>query len=213
MADEAPIIITSHNRFGADLEDGDVTPEDPMQLLGMWLPSNEDELRPLMTLTTLGDGGYPDSRNLLLSLFDGEALCFHTDSRTRKAAQLDADGRASLALVWVELGRQLTVQGDAVRMSPEEAAMSYLKRSRYLQLLAWLNTEELAELSREERVARWAAWDAAHPEEPLDAPDTWVGYRVIPRRLTFWRGDAEGPSNRLEYTRVGDGWEAARLPG
>ena len=210
---DAPIIITSHNRFGTDIADQDSTPADPFELLGMWLPSNEDELRPLMTLTTLGEGGYPDSRHLLLSVFDGEALCFHTDARTRKSAQLSADGRVSLALVWIVEGRQLTVQGDAVQMAPEEAALSYAKRSRYLQLLAWLNTSEMASLPREERVAAWMAWDAAHPSEPLDTPSTWVGYRVLPRRLTFWRGDADGPSNRVEYTRGDAGWSSERLPG
>lgn len=210
---DAPIIITSHNRFGRDIEDPDGTPADPLELLGMWLPPNADELRPLMTLTTLGADGYPDSRHLLLSMFDGEALCFHTDSRTRKAAQLSTDGRVSLALVWIMEGRQLTVQGDAVQMPPAEAALSYAKRSRYLQLLAWLNTAEMADLPREERVARWSGWDSSHPASPLETPPTWVGYRVIPRRLTFWRGDADGPSNRVEYTRTSAGWSSTRLPG
>ncbi|SEJ59647.1 pyridoxine/pyridoxamine 5'-phosphate oxidase [Demequina mangrovi] len=213
MVDDTPIIITSTNRFGIDIEDADSTPADPFALLGMWLPDNTDDLRPLMTLSTHGPDGYPDSRHLLLSAFDGESLHFHTDARTRKAAELEADGRVSLAIVWVVEGRQLTVAGDAVRVPATEAALAYAKRSRYLQLLAWLNTAEMAQLTRDERVAAWNRWSDEHPADPLETPATWVGYRVVPHRLTFWRGDADGPSNRVEYTRTGDGWDVARLPG
>lgn len=211
--DETPIIITSANRFGADVADPDFPVDDPMALLGLWLPENEDELRPLMTLSTLGLDGYPDSRHLLLSAFDGEALYFHTSTKSRKVAEIDADPRVGLALVWVEIGRQLTVAGDAVLLTGEEAAIAYRARSRYLQLLAWVSSDEVAALPRDERLARWNDFAAAHPEEPLEAPETWTGYKVIPRRLTFWRGDAEGPSTRVEYTRTGDGWTVERIAG
>ncbi len=211
MADDAPIIITSANRFGADIADPDSTPADPLELLATWLPTNEDELRPLMTLSTVGLDGYPDSRHLLLSAFDGETLHFHTTSGSRKAAEIDADPRVALAIVWVEIGRQLTVSGDAVRMTPEEAAVAFEARSRYLKTLAWVNTDELATRPRPERVAAWQEFDGAHPQ--IETPEKWTGYKVVPRRLTFWRGDAEGPSNRLEYTRTADGWVAERLAG
>ncbi|WP_353807333.1 pyridoxine/pyridoxamine 5'-phosphate oxidase [Agromyces sp. SYSU T00194] len=212
--DQPPVIITSTNRFGHDQADPDETLADPMELLAAWLPGNDDELRPLMTLTTIGADGYPDSRSVLLSEFDGEAIAFHTDARTRKARELAADGRVSLVLAWVEHARQLTVAGDAVPVTAEAAASVFRARSRYLQLLAWMNSAELAHLPRAERVAAWEAFAAAHPEGTLDAPEHWVGYRVLPHRLTFWRGDLEGPSNRVEYTRGADGaWSATRLPG
>jgi len=213
MTESAPIIITSANRFGADIADQDTTPQDPFDLLTQWLPANEDELRPLMTLSTMGLDGYPDSRHLLLSAYDGEALYFHTIASSRKAIELDADGRVALAIVWVEIGRQLTVAGDAVRVSDAEAGAAFEARSRYLKLLAWVNTADVALLTREERVAAWAAFSAAHPEGTITTPADWVGYKVVPRRLTFWRGDAEGPSNRVEYVRSGEGWDVTRLAG
>jgi len=213
MTESAPIIITSANRFGADIADQDTTPQDPFELLTQWLPANEDELRPLMTLSTMGLDGYPDSRHLLLSAFDHEALYFHTIASSRKSAELDADGRVALAIVWVEIGRQLTIAGDAVRVSDAEAAEAFAARSRYLKLLAWVNTDEVALLTREDRVAAWAAFSAAHPEGTITTPAGWVGYRVVPRRLTYWRGDAEGPSNRVEYVRSGEGWDVTRLAG
>lgn len=208
-----PVAITSTPTFGEDQPNPDETLPDPLPLLGRWLPENTDALRPLMTLSTISADGYPDSRNVLLSEFDGAALCFHTDARSRKASELAANPRVSLTFVWAELGRQLTVVGDAERASAEEAAAVFAASSRYLQLLAWSNTAELAVRSVAARREAWAAFAAEHPDGTLDAPPTWVGFRVTPRRITFWRGDLDGPSNRVEYTRAGDDWIVERLPG
>ncbi|WP_285723906.1 pyridoxine/pyridoxamine 5'-phosphate oxidase [Psychromicrobium xiongbiense] len=206
-------MITSTATFGRDLEDIDQVLADPMELLGLWLPHPDSELRPLMTLSTIDPEGYPNSRNVLLSAFDGSGLYFHTDARSRKAADLELNPRVSLVLVWPEVGRQISVQGTVEQTSSAEAAAVFTARSRYLQLLAWANDVTIAQLSHEERRNRWAAFGDTHPVETLEAPPTWVGYRVVPRRVTFWRGDPEGPSNRIEYRRDGAAWTSAKLPG
>ncbi|WP_370616598.1 hypothetical protein [Mumia sp. Pv 4-285] len=101
--------------------------------------------------------------------------------------------------------------GDVVRASTEEEAELYAACSRDLQLLAWLNDPEVARLPRPERVARWRAFDAAHPD--LAPPTTWLCFHLVPRQLTFWRGDDEAPSTRDEYARAAEGWSFRRLPG
>jgi pyridoxamine 5'-phosphate oxidase len=206
--------IPATTTFGRDLDDPDVIEPDPFAVLRLWIPQPTDESRPLMTVTTVSLSGYPDSRNVLLSSFDGATFSFHTDSRSRKSGELAGNGAVSLVFVWPEVGRQLAVVGDAVQVSGDEAAVAYAERSRYLQLLAWLNTVEIAQLPAAERRARWNAFSEENPDGTLSAPDSWVGYRVTPRRLTFWRGDPDGPSNRVEYALGDTGtWTAERLPG
>jgi pyridoxamine 5'-phosphate oxidase len=206
-------VITSSTAFGRDIENVDRDVPDPLALLALWLPAAETELRPLMTLSTIGLDGYPDARSVLLSSFDGEALLFHTDGRSRKVEELAADPRVALTLVWPDAGRQVVVQGDAAPVDPAAASAAFADRSRYLQLLAWINDPLTATLPRRERRARWDGFAAEHPEGSLTAPPSWVGYRVTPVRLTFWRGDTDGPSNRSEYRRHDDGWTVTRLPG
>ena len=189
------------------------TAVDPLALLGQWLPGSAVDHHPVMALSTIGDDGYPDARSVLLSAFDGSAVYFHTDIRSRKATQLAANPRVALVLAWPELGRQVTLQGDAQLTSREQAADAYATSSRYLQLLAWLNTPEIAVLPEDARHARWAEFSTAHPDGALPVPATWIGYRVVPRRITFWRGDTEGPSTRVEYERAGADWVTSILPG
>ncbi|WP_158866284.1 pyridoxine/pyridoxamine 5'-phosphate oxidase [Leifsonia sp. AG29] len=206
-------MITSSTAFGQDKDDIDEVDPEPLGLLGRWLPPSASELRPLMTVSTLGLDGFPDARNVLLSAYDGTSLSFHTDSRSRKARELAADPRVALTLVWPDAGRQVVVQGYAVQADAAASEAAFAERSRYLQLLAWANDAPTAALPRQARRERWERFGADHPDGALSAPPTWVGYRVTPIRVTFWRGDTDGPSNRIEYRRRGDGWTVSHLPG
>jgi pyridoxamine 5'-phosphate oxidase len=206
-------VITSSTAFGRDKGDIDAIDPEPLNLLGLWLPQSGSELRPLMTLSTLGLDGFPDARNVLLSAYDGSSLYFHTDNRSRKAHELTADPRVALTLVWPDAGRQVVVQGYAMPTDAASSDAAFAQRSRYLQLLAWANDAPTAALPQSARRERWDRFGAEHPDGELDAPPTWVGYRVTPMRVTFWRGDADGPSNRVEYRRGADGWTVSHLPG
>lgn len=204
-------MITATPAFGHDVDDVDSIHPDPIELMNAWIPPRDSELRPLAALATIGLDGIPTVRHVLISDADDSGLYFHTDARSRKAAEVDERPVAALSTAWPEIGRQLSIRGTVEPLTREESAAAYRLRSRYLQLLAWENTVELAQQPTDERRAQWAAFDAAHPE--LDAPDAWQGYRIRPVTITFWRGDPVGPSNRHEYSLGEDGWSAVVLPG
>lgn len=207
------MITSSSTTFGSGTAHPDTDPADPLALAEEWLPEHEDGLRPLMALSTTDLDGYPDVRHVLLSAFDGAAFYFNTDVRSRKTAQLESDSRAALALVWPDIGRQLVVQGDVQRVSDEEAASVFQQRSRYLQVLAWVNDDQTARMPLAERRDAWERFAEAHPPGSLLAPPSWYGYKIAPRRMTFWRGDSDGPSNRLEYRYIANAWTLDRLAG
>ncbi len=186
-----------------------------LAVLAEWLPANDDPARPLISLATVSPTGVPDSRGVLLTDYDERGFTFHTDAASRKARDLAANPVAAFSIAWPELFLQLSVQGSVEQVSPADAASAYAARSRYLQLLAWLNTAEFTALPLPERQSRWAAFDAAHPEGTLLAPPGWAGYRLRPHRLTFWRGVPLAASQRTEYTQdaaTGD-WSVGILPG
>jgi pyridoxamine 5'-phosphate oxidase len=211
-------VITSLSTFGTDPcdpADPDAVEPDPMRLLRAWLPPNTSDLRPLMQLSTIDADGYPDARSVLLSEVDDGGLYFHTSSHTRKAAQLAALPRACAVLAWPEVGRQLVVQGEVEPVPALSARAAYHARGYYLQLLAWTNSTQMAQRPIAERRARFEEYARAHPEGTLEPPDSWIGFRIIPRRLTFWRGDELGPSNRTEYRRQAPDqpWSITKLDG
>lgn len=195
------------------VDERDLVPADPFDLLRAWLPANEDPARPLMTLATTTEDGWPDARTVLLSEFDADGFCFHTDSRSRKIAEVDAVPRAALMIHLPELARQIVVQGTVETVPAEEEALVYGRRQAYLKVLAWMNTPELAALPLAERIEAWSSFCAEHPEATLTPPPTWTGRRVRPTRLLLWLGSEDTASRRLDYTRAGDGWDVTVLPG
>jgi pyridoxamine 5'-phosphate oxidase len=189
-------------------------PADAFAVLTDWLPTNDDPSRPLIALATVDVEGRPDSRSVLLSEFDESGFFVHTDSRSRKVADVTAHPEVAFSIAWPADLRQLTVQGVARRATAGEENVAYGRRSRYLQLLAWLNSPEFALLPTAEREEAWAAFDAAHPHGTLTPPDTWFGFVIEPTRITFWNGTPLTASRRTEYRRSADTtWSTATLPG
>jgi pyridoxamine 5'-phosphate oxidase len=203
-------MITSGNEFGSDCAVADYASVDPIDLLRRWLPPPES-LPALMALATHGCDGYPRVRHVLLSEADDTALYFHTDSRSAKVAELARSPRAAIALAWPAVGRQVVGHGDVHRASADEEARVFSRRGRYLQLLAWLNDDETAAQSVDERHRRWAQFDMSHPE--LTMPATWTGFAVELDELTFWRGDPDGPSHRTRFRRARNTWISEELAG
>ncbi|BFM24858.1 MULTISPECIES: pyridoxal 5'-phosphate synthase [Microbacterium] len=204
-------MITAGTTFGSDVDDVDALTDDPLALLVRWLPPHDNELRPLAALATVGLDGLPSLRHVLASECDAEGLTFHTDAQSAKAAELAQNPVAAMSIAWPEIGRQLVVRGTVEQVSAADAAKVYSERSRYLQLLAWTNTRENAHLPVDERHRLWAEFDDAHPQ--LDPPARWVGFRLRPRTLTFWRGDPAGQSTRQHYTLVDGRWSGEILAG
>lgn len=206
--------------FGDDIE-VDAAVANPLDLLDRWLArvdrtgsepvAGQHGTTPLMALATVGTDGSPRVRHVLLSSYDRGRLHFHTDNRSEKAGELASNPRAAATLVWPEAVRQLSLTGTVAAETEAEQLSAYARRSRYLQLLAWLNDDALAQQDEAVRERIWAEYDAAHPT--LEPPPTWVGYALVAERIVFWRGGSDGPSQRLSCQRTDDGWSVERLPG
>lgn len=194
-----------------DLHADGEPPTDPVALARQWLPPDEEPDRPRATLATAGLDGYPAARTVLLTAVDPTGFAFHTSAGSRKTAELDALPRAALVLLWPELDRQLTVRGDVVADGPVSAAAAWGARAPYLRQLAWLNTDEFASLTFEERRRSWADFAAEHPAP--EQPGSWLGYRLRPREITFWAARPDTASRRLHYVREEDGWRWAHRAG
>jgi pyridoxamine 5'-phosphate oxidase len=171
----------------------------------------------LMTLATVGTDGYPRTRTVMVSgVGEDGRVCFHTDARSQKVRDLAACPKASLTVLSAEGAWQVTVIGDVVPDTRAGERTAFTRRSRYLQLLAWLNDADLAAKPAEERHRLWAEFDHAHPDlAEQSPPETWTGFAVVPREYLFWSADTAGPSRRVQYTRTttDSHWTQEVLPG
>jgi pyridoxamine 5'-phosphate oxidase len=115
----------------ASLDVTDVNP-DPLAQFRQWFAeAQQAEIREpnAMTLATATPDGRPSARVVLLKTVDARGFGFFTDFRSRKAVELEANPQAALLFAWMELERQVRIEGTVSRM-PTEESENYSGRAR-----------------------------------------------------------------------------------
>jgi pyridoxamine 5'-phosphate oxidase len=189
---------------------------DPFTLLTEWLAdARRTEINDsnAMTLATIGLDGAPDARIVLLKGHDPRGLVFYTNYESRKGEELSADPRATLVFHWKSLQRQIRVEGDVHRVTPEEADTYFASRPRLSKIGAWASDQSRPLAERAELERRLAEAEARFPGDDVPRPLHWSGFRVVPRRFEFWREMPYRLHDRLIFTRSAeDGpWSNGRL--
>jgi pyridoxamine 5'-phosphate oxidase len=189
---------------------------DPFSLLTEWLAdARRTEINDpnAMTLATIGLDGAPDARIVLLKGQDPRGLVFYTNYESRKGEELSADPRAILVFHWKSLQRQVRVEGQVERVTPEEADTYFASRPRLSKVGAWASDQSRPLAERAELERRLAEAEARFPGDAVPRPPHWSGFRLIPHRFEFWREMPYRLHDRLVFTRggAGEAWSTGRL--
>lgn len=159
-----------------------------------------------MTLSTVTEDGSPTSRIVLLKDMDEQGFVFYTNMESRKSREIKANPPVSLNFFWVELGRQVRIEGRAVPTSAAESDTYFATRPRESQLGAWASLQSAAINDRQELLDRFAAAAAQYEGRDVPRPPHWGGWRVVPDYMEFWEEGAHRLHHREAYSRKGDDW-------
>jgi pyridoxamine 5'-phosphate oxidase len=164
-----------------------------------------------MALATAGADGAPSARFVLLKGADEAGFVFYTNLESRKAVELGENPRAALAFYWVDLGRQVRIEGSIERAGRDEARVYFDTRPRPSRLGAWASPQSLPIASRAALDERLAELEQRFPGEEIPLPEFWGGFRLVPATIEFWEHRDDRLHDRLRYRRAAGGWTIERL--
>jgi pyridoxamine 5'-phosphate oxidase len=185
----------------------------PLQQFDAWLREAIASQLPepnAMTLATVGAGGRPSTRVVLIKGYDERGIVWYTNYESRKGRELAANPQAALQFHWVELERVVRIEGRVEFASAEESDAYYATRPLDSRWGAWASPQSQVIGSRAVLVANAAKAAARHGLHP-PRPPHWGGYRLVPDTWEFWQGRKSRLHDRLRYRLDGGAWVRERL--
>ena len=140
---------------------------------------------------------------------DQRGFVFFTNYESRKR---DANPRATLLFPWLELERQVIVEGSVTRIPREESEAYFQSRPRAHQFAARASAQSAPLATRAALEQAMKAVETRHADGAVPRPPFWGGYRLSPDAVEFWQGRRNRLHDRLRYRRDQDGeWIRERL--
>ncbi len=196
------------------LNEVDVLP-DPLGQFARWFEEAMQSELPesnAMTLATASSSGRPSARTVLLKGVDQEGFVFYTNYESRKGNDLANNPQAALLFTWLELERQIRIEGQVEKISPEQSLEYFQSRPLGSQIGAWASPQSQIISDRnvlENRSAQLQEQYAGANALPL--PPFWGGYLLRPDRLEFWQGRESRLHDRIDYVLENGHWNIQRL--
>lgn len=187
---------------------------DPLVQFGIWLDQAIHAGLPepnAMTLASSDQTGKPHARVVLLKELDETGFVFYTNYHSDKGKQLEINPHAALVFLWLELHRQVRIEGYVEKVSEEESDTYFTSRPRNSQLGAIASPQSTEIPSREFLEKEYMMVKETYLGKSIKRPAYWGGYRLIPERIEFWQGRQNRLHDRLLYVPTKNGWTIRRL--
>lgn len=162
-----------------------------------------------MVLATAGAGGVPSARVVSLRGLDDRGLRFFTHDGSRKTAELAVQPKVALVLHFAALRRQLRVEGEVEALPRPIVEAYFATRPRAAQVSATVSRQ--GRPAPADLRAQAEALSSRLGDGPVPCPPDFVGFRVVPSAIEFWRGCDDRLHDRVVWVQTGSKWRSARL--
>ena len=189
--------------------------KDPYLQFGKWFKealNAEVEEPNAMALATISTKGFPTNRIVLLKGFDDKGFVFYTNYEGRKGRHIKKNPDVALVLFWRELERQVRIEGYIEKVSAKESDEYFASRPKESQISASISEQSAEIPDRNFLEMLRDMFVSKQGDKPIQRPEHWGGYRVIPRRIEFWQGRENRLHDRFKYcSKDNKTWKIKRM--
>lgn len=195
-------------------EDG--IPDNPFALFKKWFLETEDlggidEVN-TMTVSTIGEDGFPKSRVVLLKQITETGFIFFTNYHSEKGRAIAANPNVCLSFFWPSMERQVIIKGKAFKTASEISDAYFNSRPEGSRLGAIISNQSEVIESRTALDEKLEQLKVQLSSDKITRPDYWGGYIVEPVEIEFWQGRQNRLHDRIRYKMTSaDSWKTDRL--
>lgn len=219
----------------------DKLPDDPMHWVEAWLADAADKKVKRnpnsIALVTCGNDARPAARMVLCKEFQADPgyLVFYTNYKSDKTREIEENPNVAVLIHWDQLGRQVRIEGQAVRSPDTESDAYFATRDWGSQIGAWGSDQSaplesrnalIAQVSKRAlklgvNVAKNLQSIVTKDQPVIQRPPHWGGFRVWANCVELWIEGKDRIHDRARWERsltqrdddsfdVGD-WSGTRL--
>jgi len=163
-------------------------------------------------LATVGVDMMPSIRTVLLKTFDEKGFVFFTNYKSTKAKQIEENPKVAALFAWLDLERQVKIEGNIERISTTDSLKYFLSRPKGSQIGAWVSHQSEIISSRSLLEQKFDEMKKKFLKGEVPFPSFWGGYAIKPVRIEFWQGGQDRLHDRFLYELQDDNsWQISRL--
>ena len=187
---------------------------DPFDEFALWfeaaVAAGVDQANAFVLATASADGA-PSARAVLMKDFSTAGIVFYTSTASRKGRELAENPRAAACFVWLDLHRQIRLEGGVEEVAPAISDAYFRSRPPGSRLAAAASPQSAVVSDRATLDARWDELAATYPDGDVPRPEWWGGFRILPDVFEFWQGRPNRFHDRVRYRRRDGDWVTERL--